>query len=72
MAYASEILSAERGLVDRVIAIRKAFIQAREQRRVFRTTLNELRSLTPRELADLGISRSEIPFIAREAAYGAK
>ena len=33
-----------------------------------RHTRNELNSLTNRELADLGISRGDIPFIARRAA----
>ena len=33
-----------------------------------RHTRNELYSLTDRELADLGISRGDIPFIARRAA----
>jgi uncharacterized protein YjiS (DUF1127 family) len=72
MAYATEFLSAQGGLFQRVAAIRKAFAEAREQRRVYRTTLNELSSLNNRELADLGISAAEIPFIAREAAYGVK
>ncbi|MCX7348941.1 MAG: DUF1127 domain-containing protein [Alphaproteobacteria bacterium] len=31
-------------------------------------TVQELESLTSRELADLGISRSDIPRLAREAA----
>jgi uncharacterized protein YjiS (DUF1127 family) len=30
-------------------------------------TMNELESLSSRELADLGIARSDIPRIAREA-----
>lgn len=33
-----------------------------------RHTRNELNGLSNRELADLGISRSDIPFIARGAA----
>ena len=32
-----------------------------------RHTRNELASLSNRELADLGISRADIPFIARRA-----
>ncbi|MAM61605.1 MAG: hypothetical protein CMH11_08960 [Maritimibacter sp.] len=50
----------------------KSFGDARAQRKVYRTTLAELRALNGRDLADLGISRAEIPFIAREAAYGKK
>ncbi|TYB80980.1 DUF1127 domain-containing protein [Maritimibacter fusiformis] len=70
MAYASHIQGARHGFFGRVDAVVKSFAEARAQRRVYRQTLNELRDLTSRDLADLGIARSEIPFIAREAAYG--
>ena len=40
------------------------------RRRVYSRTLAELRGLTDRELADLGISRLTIADVAREAAYG--
>jgi uncharacterized protein YjiS (DUF1127 family) len=72
MAYASDIRTAQNGLVVRFNSLMKAFAEARAQRKVYNITLNELNSLNNRELADLGISSSEIPFIAREAAYGAK
>ena len=36
----------------------------------YRTTLNELSSLSGRELADLGLNRSTIRSVAYEAAYG--
>ncbi|GGE13874.1 hypothetical protein GCM10011390_36260 [Aureimonas endophytica] len=35
--------------------------------RQYRATVNELNSLNQRELADLGICRSDIPTIARRA-----
>ncbi len=70
MAYASDIRTSHTGLLDRLNAAFKAFSLARQQRRVYIRTLTELRSLDNRELADLGISASQIPFIAREAAYG--
>jgi uncharacterized protein YjiS (DUF1127 family) len=38
-------------------------------RRVYSTTLNELSALSNRDLADLGIARSEVRRIAWEAAY---
>ena len=72
MAYASDIRTVHNGLRDRVTAILNAFAEAREQRRIYRQTFNELHALDNRELADLGISAAEIPFIAREAAYGKK
>jgi len=37
------------------------------QWRSYRRTVNELNSLTSRELDDLGISRGDIPFVARNA-----
>lgn len=40
------------------------------RRKVFRETLRELKGLSNRELADLGISRSMITRVATEAAYG--
>ena len=37
------------------------------QWRSYRRTVNELSTLTTRELDDLGICRSDIPFVARNA-----
>ncbi len=69
MAYATDIRTGSHGLFrDRVDAILQSFRKARAQRKVYRETLNELNSLSPRELDDLGIHAAEIPFIAREAA----
>lgn len=36
--------------------------------RKYRQTVNELGRMTDRELRDLGIGRSDIPYIARKAA----
>ena len=47
--------------------------QARDvlaRRRVYRKTYHELSMLTDRDLADLGIPRSNIRRLALEAAYG--
>lgn len=38
---------------------------------LYRRTLNELRALNERELADLGLSRFELRAVANEAIYGA-
>ncbi|SFC07042.1 DUF1127 domain-containing protein [Tropicimonas isoalkanivorans] len=47
-------------------------IRARfEQYKTYRQTHRELSSLTDRALSDLGLSRSMIKSLAREAAYGA-
>jgi uncharacterized protein YjiS (DUF1127 family) len=56
-------LSGWEGLVARV---RKGL----DDYRLYRATLDELGSLSDRELADLGISRLSIRDIARESVYG--
>ncbi|MEM5519955.1 DUF1127 domain-containing protein [Sulfitobacter sp. AS59] len=43
----------------------------RKQARVYRATFNELSSLSNRELADLGMSRSQIRSIALETGRNA-
>ena len=40
-----------------------------ERRRIYAQTRDELAALSNRDLADLGIHRSEIPRIAYQAAY---
>ncbi|MDH3264245.1 MAG: DUF1127 domain-containing protein [Paracoccaceae bacterium] len=45
--------------------------EARAKRRAYNITLRELSALSDRDLDDLGISRLNIPEIARESAYGA-
>ena len=42
------------------------------RRSVYRQTLRELNDLTDRDLADLGMCRSNIRSVAYEAAWGAK
>ncbi|SDJ93827.1 DUF1127 domain-containing protein [Aliiruegeria lutimaris] len=42
-----------------------------QKRKIYRQTYCELSSLSDRALADLGLSRSMIKSLAREAAYGA-
>jgi uncharacterized protein YjiS (DUF1127 family) len=43
--------------------------EARARRVIYNTTVRELRSLSNRELADLGLSRSNISSVAYEHAY---
>ena len=45
--------------------------QKLERRKVYTATVRELSALSNRELADLGLHRSQIRALAREAAYGA-
>ncbi len=46
-----------------------SFKKARAQRRMYRKTINELSSLSDRELNDLGLCRSMIQDVARNAVY---
>ncbi|WP_375254889.1 DUF1127 domain-containing protein [Yoonia sp.] len=55
----------------RLGSLRTKIAEAAAKRKVYRTTLTELESLSPRDLADLGIARTSIHEIAYEAAYGA-
>lgn len=58
------------GLGDRFAAMIAGLRKAMAQRAIFRRTVNELKALSNRELRDLGIHRSMITRVAREAAYG--
>ena len=71
MAFITDIQNFETGLVDRM---RKSFDMVRRnaiRNKVYRTTVDELSSLSQRELDDLGISRESIRDIARDAARSA-
>jgi len=57
-------------LSDRVAAALRQFRVARERRALYRRTVAELSALSNRDLADLGIGRSEIHGLAHEAAFG--
>lgn len=70
MAYLNETRAASAGFADRLGAFVKSLREAARRRAVYRHTLRELRSLSTRELNDLGINQSMITRIALEAAYG--
>ncbi|MEY4696118.1 MAG: hypothetical protein RIT14_546 [Pseudomonadota bacterium] len=57
-------------LADRLPGLLAAVKASFARRAVYAQTVRELNVLTDRELADLGISRSAISSVAREAAYG--
>ncbi|KIC49185.1 DUF1127 domain-containing protein [Tateyamaria sp. ANG-S1] len=72
MAYYNDV--AQRSdLVERILGTAARMFEAaadrRAQRRVYRTTLNELSALSNRELADLGLHRSELKRVAWESAH---
>ena len=58
------------GLGDRIAAALASIKDAARRRAVYRQTLRELNALSMRDLNDLGIHKSMIARIAREAAYG--
>ncbi|MFT3974638.1 MAG: DUF1127 domain-containing protein [Amaricoccus sp.] len=51
------------GLIDRARTVISQY-------RTYRQTLTELQSLSARDLADLGLTRSNLRDVARESAYG--
>jgi uncharacterized protein YjiS (DUF1127 family) len=54
---------------DRIVALVKVVGQAMQRRRVYLQTLGELNDLSDRDLSDLGVARSDINRVAREAVY---
>lgn len=70
MAYVTNNRTHAAPLGQRLSDFRDAAKTAYSNWRVYRTTLNELQSLSMREMTDLGINPSMIKRIALEAAYG--
>lgn len=66
MALVTDIRSTDFGFATLVATVREGLAR----RKVYRQTLSELKSLSERELNDLGIHRSMLTRIALEAAYG--
>lgn len=71
MAFATDIIrGANSGsLRDRFTSLRADLGERYATWKVYRDTLNELSSLSDRDLADLGVARSSIRSIAMEAAH---
>ena len=70
MAYVSSNRAASASLAQRFADFRDNALQNYRDWRVFRNTLNELNSLSAREMSDLGLNPTMIRRIALEAAYG--
>lgn len=58
-------------LLERLAGMREALADRLTRYRAYRATFTELSHLSDRELEDLGIWRTDISRIAREAAYEA-
>jgi uncharacterized protein YjiS (DUF1127 family) len=70
MALIQDIRVTQGSFGERIANFFAALDDARARRKVYRQTVAELRSLSGRELDDLGIHRSTITRVAFEAAYG--
>jgi uncharacterized protein YjiS (DUF1127 family) len=70
MTFVNHTRTATAGWADRLGAYAATLREASRRRAVYRRTLAELRALSERDLADLGIHSAMIPQIAHEAAYG--
>lgn len=68
MAITHDIRDFDLSLVERA---RAAFGHWRARRAAFQQVINELSVLSDRELNDLGLSRYDIPAVARQAADAA-
>ncbi len=72
MAYATDINTASHGAsASRFSALVHTLRTGLAKRKLYSNTLNELQSLSDRELADLGLHRSMLRRVAYEAAYEA-
>jgi uncharacterized protein YjiS (DUF1127 family) len=70
MAYTNSTRAGNAALLDRLSAVVRSLRETMERRRLYNRTLRELKALSERELADLGLHAASIAEVAREAAYG--
>ncbi len=70
MAFALSNVSLGDRLRHRLAALQQLLEARAARRRVCHRTFDELNALSDRDLADLGLHRTEIQHVAREAAYG--
>jgi uncharacterized protein YjiS (DUF1127 family) len=68
MAYVNT--SIQSSVLSRISAATSGIMAALRKRQIYLTTMRELNGLSDRDLSDLGIHRSMLNEIAREAAYG--
>lgn len=69
MAYAIANTSFSNSVLNRVRTIYADLREANAKHRMFVKTMNELQALSSRELADLGLSRSNLHETAYAAVY---
>jgi uncharacterized protein YjiS (DUF1127 family) len=71
MALATQTRTLGLDLGRSFASLRAQLADRLEKRRVYNRTYNELASLSDRDLADLGLTRSAIKGLAYRTAYGA-
>ncbi|KAB2885052.1 MAG: DUF1127 domain-containing protein [Albidovulum sp.] len=71
MAYVSGVRGGNAGLADRIADVARELGEKWRRYGVYRETVRELNALSDRDLADLGIHRSQVTAVAKDAAYGA-
>lgn len=69
MAYATSHSASRPSITGYFANLVASVKEANARRAVYVKTLNELRSLSDRDLTDLGISRVQIEDVALQAAY---
>lgn len=67
MAYLNQTSAQTSSFTARVAAVFERFAARQRQNRLYRETYNGLNALTDRELSDLGLHRSELARVARDA-----
>lgn len=70
MAFATTHIAGNGSIRGRIELLVQNLRERMDRNRVYRITVRELNSLSDRELADLGLARSQIRGIALEAANG--
>lgn len=71
MAYMNTATATGSAWTARIATAFDTLATRMKERRLYRETFNELSALTNSELADLGLSRSELHAIAKESARNA-
>lgn len=70
MAYNTDATFAGFSFSHRLATLRADWSEKAAKRKVYRTTLAELQSLSNRDLNDLGMNPGMLRSVAHEAAYG--
>lgn len=68
MAYATATTTTRFDFLARLRAAGADLAEAWIRHRMYRDTLNQLMELSDRELNDLGLSRADLPRVARQSA----